>query len=178
MKRCTAWALGLLALVSVAVAQKPPKWVTEGPLLQAGSTSFEVPLEVRATKLYVTVEMGGEPRRFVVDTGSPSMIDGALAKELGLEVVGTSQGKDAHGVVIESQIVQGTIGLGEVTFQKVPMFVADFSGQEATRFWIGDGVLGSELLPLGAWQIDRSNAMSCASTATCSNCRSSTRPRS
>lgn len=159
MRSCVGWVLGLLLFASGAQAQEPPTWMTEGPLLQEGPASFEVPMKILATKLYVEVEMGGEPRRFVVDTGSPSMIDAALAKELGLEVVGQSQGKDAHGVVIESDIVQGAVTVGDVTFRKVPMFVAEFSGQVATRFWIGDGVLGSELLVLGAWQIDRSNSV-------------------
>jgi hypothetical protein len=39
-------------------------------------------LTVRGTKLFVTVEIGGKPRRFVVDTGSPSMISSTLVKEL------------------------------------------------------------------------------------------------
>lgn len=159
MKRFAGWVWGLMALASVVVAQEPPKWMTDGPLLQEGVASFEVLVETLATKLYVDVDMGGEPRRFVVDTGSPSMIDATLAKELGLEVVGRNKGTDSHGVVIESPIVQGAVTIGGVTFQKVPMFVADFSGQAATRFWIGDGVLGSELLALGAWQIDRSNSV-------------------
>jgi hypothetical protein len=87
------------------------------------------------------------------------MIDKALARELGLAVVGTSQGKDSHGVVIKSDIVQATMNLGGVAFHKVPMFAADFSASETTKFFIGDGVLGSEMLPLGAWQIDLRNSV-------------------
>ncbi len=153
MKQHVQSGLLLLAALSTTAAA-PPDWVTAGPRIDRADASFEVPVDVSATKLYVTVELGGEPRRFVFDTGSPSMIDRRLADELGLETVGTNKGRDAHGAVIESSIVQASLSLGGVRFDKVPMFTADFSGSPVTRAFIGDGVLGSELLPLGAWQID------------------------
>ncbi|MDA8017151.1 MAG: aspartyl protease family protein [Thermoanaerobaculia bacterium] len=160
MKNRIGCLLGLLVFCAAAAAQdQPPEWIIEGPYLGEGSTSTEVPLRTMATKLHVEVEIGGQTRRFVVDTGSPSMIDTALAKELGLEVVGKSQGRDSHGVVIESDIVQATLKLGGVTFHKVPMFSADFSTSETTKFFLGDGLFGSELLPLGAWQIDLQNSV-------------------
>ena len=138
----------------VAAQANAPSWATEGPKVDAPSFSLELPLEVVGTKLYVEVELGGTPRRFVFDTGSPSMLDSALAEELGPEVVGKSQGRDAHGALIESQIVQMDLTLGEVVFRKVPMFAADFSRSAPAKCLVGDGVLGSELLPLCAWQID------------------------
>ncbi|MDQ8205118.1 aspartyl protease family protein [Pelagicoccus sp. SDUM812003] len=160
MKTLTLTLISLMALAYPVKAKETmmPEWMTEGPVLSDGAASIEAPLEVVASKLYVEVEVGGKPRRFVVDTGSPSMIDAALVRELGLEVVGSSQGRDAHGALITSDIVQTTVSLGGVAFHKVPMFVADFSASEATRTFIGDGVLGSELLPLGAWQFDLKSA--------------------
>lgn len=134
--------------------EAPPLWITQGPYLENQSASFEVPIQRIASKIYVEVVLGGKPRRFVLDTGSPSMIDKTLASELGLEVVGKSEGRDSHGNMIESNIVQTSINLGGTTMHKVPMFAADFSGSIATACLIGDGVLGSELLPLGGWQID------------------------
>lgn len=162
MKRFRYWidraaVICLLAGVGSALAQPaagPPEWVTQGPTLGAGATPFEIPLETRASKLYAQVELGGVLRRFVVDTGSPSMIDQALVTELGLPVVGRSQGTDAHGVVIQSDIVQADLRIGGMTVERVPMFSADFSGPVALRALVGDGVLGSELLKLGAWQVD------------------------
>lgn len=160
MKKCAWFLFGLLALTTVVNSQEQrPHWITDGPFIDDRSTSFEVPLKVVATKVYVEVEIGGKPRRFVVDTGSPSMIDTALANEMGLEVVGKTKGRDSHGVVIESDIVQATVTLGGVEFYKVPMFCANFSKAEATKCFIGDGVLGSEMLPLGAWQIDLKNSV-------------------
>ncbi|ANM29725.1 hypothetical protein ABI59_09260 [Acidobacteria bacterium Mor1] len=156
----TGLLCGLLTLAILSTAaQTPPEWTAEGPRVHPAAASFEVPVEVSATKLYVDVELGGKTRRFVVDTGSPSMIDRKIVEELDLPTVGTSKGRDAHGAVIESSIVQASLTLGGVRFDKVPMFAADFSSSPVTRAFIGDGVLGSELLPLGAWQMDLRQSM-------------------
>ncbi len=150
--------IAFLVLLSYAnclvSAQTPPVWVTEGALLNASSGSFEVPLEVMATKMYVEVEIGNTPRRFVIDTGSPSMIDSAIVDELGLQVVGTNKGRDAHGAIVETEVVQTDLRIGGMSVERVSMMVADFSSSAATNTFIDDGVLGSDLLPLGAWQLD------------------------
>jgi len=160
MRTFSIFFLGFTLLAVSALAEEaPPIWMKEGPNLTNRLASFEIPIKVVATKLYVEVEVGGKPRRFVVDTGSPSMIDTKLSKELGLKVVGNNRGIDAHGVVIESEIVQASFRIGDVDFQKVPMITADFSAFEITKSFIGDGVLGSELFPLGVWQFDLQNAV-------------------
>ncbi len=150
------WGLvGLAVLCTAAGAQeKPPQWITEGPYVESRSFAIELPLEILATKLFVEVEIGGKARRFVFDTGSPSMMNAALAAELGLKAVDKRKGQDAHGAIVESEIVQADMTLGGVTFRKVPMSSADLSASKAGQCLIGDRVLGSEVLPLCAWQID------------------------
>jgi hypothetical protein len=49
--------------------------------------------------------------------------------------------------------------LDAVTLHKVPIFAADFSASKAAQCLVGDGVLGSEVLPLCAWQIDLPNSV-------------------
>ncbi len=149
----------LICAPPVSGQEAAPPWMTQGPHLENKASSFELPFHLVASKMYVDVELGGKARRFVFDTGSPSMIDQALADELGLQPVGKSQGRDSHGNMIESNIVQTALKLGDTTIQMVPMFAADFSGSVVTQCLIGDGVLGSELLPLGAWQIDRAQGV-------------------
>lgn len=155
------WCLLAIATCpAVTSAQDaPPQWVTEGPYVDARTFSLELPIELLASKIVVQIEVGDKPRHFVFDTGSPSIISASLAADLGLAVVDKQKGRDAHGAVVESDIVQADLVLGRVTFQKVPMFVADFSSSDAARCLIGDGVLGSEILPLCAWQIDLPNSM-------------------
>lgn len=147
--RCALGAL--LTGPLLAVASEPAAWVSEGPYVDTDTLAIEVPLEVLGNKLFVEAEVGGKPRRFVFDTGSPSMLTAALARDLELQAVDRRQGRDAHGAVIETTIMQTEIGLGDALFRKVPIFVAEFPPAAACLF---DGVLGSELLPLCAWQID------------------------
>jgi predicted aspartyl protease len=164
LRNCNTFALLVIfAAGLVSTSQyangKTRLWLAEGPSLASKPAYFEIPLQVFATKIYVELEIGGKPRRFVFDTGSPSMIDAELAKELKLNVVGTNQGKDAHGVVITSDIVMTSVKLGNVSINKVPMYTAPFSDSLATKTFIGDGVLGSEVLKLGAWQVDLQNSV-------------------
>ena len=154
LENLVANLLAVAVSTGVAGAAEPPRWTTEGPFVDASSISLEIPVQRIASKLYVEVEIGGEPRLFVFDTGSPSMIDAALAYELGLEAVDRREGRDSHGAVIASEIVQADLRLGDVMFRKVPLFATDFSASPAVRCLVGNGVLGSEILPLCAWQID------------------------
>lgn len=141
-----------------------PSWQTDGPQIEEDEFLIELPIELLAGKIYLNIEMGGQPRQFVLDTGSPSMISASLAAELGLQTVGKSQGVDAHGVTIESNIVQAELGLGGIRLRNVPMFVADFSSSAAAQCLLGDGILGSEVLPLCVWQIDLPDStLRCAS---------------
>ena len=138
-------------LVSLPAPGAVPAWVSEGPRVDRPSFSVDVPVDVLASMVLIDVEVGGKPRRFVFDTGSPSMMDAALADELGLEAIDRRQGHDAHGAVVDTRIVQADFDVGGVTFRKVPVFVAALPHTARCLF---DGVLGSELLPLCAWQID------------------------
>ncbi|GAA0347696.1 hypothetical protein GCM10009092_10090 [Bowmanella denitrificans] len=129
----------------------PPAWLAQGPYVDSDNFAISVPLDEVAGKLYVNVKIGGQYKRFVFDTGSPSMLSRELAEQLNLPVVDTRQGKDAHGTVVQTQIMQADLTLADLTFNKVPVYVADFPHTAKCLF---DGVLGSELLPLCLWQID------------------------
>lgn len=151
---CTAWASAGQASTGQAGTGSAPAWTTAGPFVTTDELSIDIPLTVAANKLYADVELGGHVRRFVVDTGSPSMLRASLAQELGLPVVDQVTGKDAHGTAVTSDIVQADIVLGGLQIQRVPMFAAELDKSEASRCFLGDGVLGSEMLPLCAWQFD------------------------
>lgn len=143
--------LFVLASSSAVAAESGPKWISEGPYVDESSFSFELPMEYLAGKVFVEVEVGGVARRFLFDTGSPSMMSKQLAAQLALEVVDKRQGRDSHGALVQTDIVQSDLTIGGTTFHKVPIFAADLPHTAQCLF---DGVLGSELLPLCAWQID------------------------
>ena len=148
--------LGLGGTTTLNAANAPPRWIEEGPFVDQRSFSLELPIELLANKLYIEVEVGGAPRRFVFDTGSPTMMSASLAEELELTAIDKRTGRDSHGALVETDVVQSELTLGGVTFHKVPTFVAEFPEVAQCLF---DGVLGSELLPLCAWQIDLPDSM-------------------
>lgn len=143
--------IGFVAPALAHAAEPGPTWRTEGPKVDAGDFSLEVPIEVLSSKVFLTVEVGGKPRRFVFDTGSPSMVSSELAEELQLKAVDKRQGRDSHGTVIETTVAQTDLSVGGTTFRHVPVYVAPFPKTARCLF---DGVLGSEVLPLCAWQLD------------------------
>lgn len=143
--------IGLLTCFAAIGADNTPEWASEGPYVEEPSFFLELPVETLATMMFVEIELGGAPRRFLFDTGSPSMMSADLASELQLEVIDSTHGKDAHGATVDTRIVQADLALGGTTFHKVPIFVAGFPKTAQCLF---DGVLGSEVLPLCAWQID------------------------
>ena len=51
---------------NVLAKEAPPKWMMEGPELVGPTKTIDVPLAVRGTNLYVTVDLGGKPRTFGV----------------------------------------------------------------------------------------------------------------
>lgn len=147
-------AMAWLLSGSVAMAaNERPQWIEEGPYVDDDVIAFEVPVRMVGNQVLVEVEIGGAPRRFLFDTGSPSMMSAELAAELELEAVDRRQSRDSHGAVVETEIMQTDIAIAGTTFRKVPVFVAEFP-QPVQCFF--DGVLGSEVLPLCAWQIDLS----------------------
>lgn len=140
----------------IAADSVRPAWMDQGPYVEEKSFAVALPVTWSANKVFVEVMLGGSPRRFLFDTGSPSMLSRALAGELQLKVIDSRQGRDAHGAVVDTDIVQADLGLGGITLHKVPVFVADFPHTAQCLF---DGVLGSEVLPLCAWQLDMPDGM-------------------
>ncbi|HEX7719317.1 MAG TPA: aspartyl protease family protein [Woeseiaceae bacterium] len=143
--------LCLLTFPLLLAADERPDWIKDGPYTDDEVIELTVPVEMFANQVHVEVEVNGTPRRFLFDTGSPSMMNAAVAADLGLEAVDRRQSRDSHGAVVETEIVQADLTVGGTTFRKVPVFVAEFPNVAQCLF---DGVLGSELLPLCAWQID------------------------
>ena len=147
-------AFSLLCLFTFSpylAADERPDWMKDGPYTDDERIDLAVPVEMFANQLHVEVEVNATLRRFLFDTASPSMMNATVAADLGLEAVDRRQSRDSHGAIVETEIVQADLTVGATTFRKVPVFVAEFPKVAQCLF---DGVLGSELLPLCAWQID------------------------
>ena len=134
--------------------KEPPAWASTVPFTAVERFVERVPFEFRHNKIWLEVVLGGKPRKLVFDTGSPTLLDAALAEELGLEIIDRTVSTDAHGARVENGVaLLDTLTLGELAIHDVPVFVHDLSKTSIGGCLI-DGVLGSEILPVGNWRID------------------------
>jgi hypothetical protein len=114
-----------------------------------------VPLIPHMGKLAVDATINGEERRFIFDTGSPTMISRELAEELELEVIGSNIGRDANGREFKTDIaIIDRLAIGGATFRSVPVLIADFGISDPNRCFFDGGVIGSEVFPGSVWHID------------------------
>ena len=83
------------------------------------------------------------------------MISRELADQLGLTVVGQNRGRDANRAEVVTDVaVIDRLSIGGVTFRSVPVMIHDFRKVDPDGCFIGSGVIGSEIFPGSAWQID------------------------
>lgn len=146
-----------MLLVTSAVAQERTDTaaiLTTPPVFER-SSDVTVPLRWRGGKLALDATVNGVRREFILDTGSPTILSADLARELGLTVLGRNVGQDANGRPVTMDISRlDRLQIGGLTVRDLPVMIFDFSGLEIGSCIIGSGVIGSDLLPAGAWTID------------------------
>lgn len=86
----------------------------------------ELPFEYLNGKVIITVNINGKPRRFLLDTGAPSLITEKLGTEIGLEIsrkiyVGDQSGKQDS---VKAGILP-SMHLGGVEFINTPVLIVD-----------------------------------------------------
>lgn len=114
-----------------------------------------VPLRWRAGKLEMDAEANGVPRAFIFDTGSPTILSADLARELGLTVLGRNVGQDANGRSVSMEIARlDRLDIGGLLVRDLPVLIFDFSALEIGSCVMDGGVIGSDILPAGAWTLD------------------------
>lgn len=119
--------------------------------------TFELPVNVLAGKIEVTATVSGQERRFILDTGSPTVLTRAFAEELGLETVGQNHGRDAAGQTVTTAVaIVPDLQIGGLRFKDFPVFIYDPTDESAATgaCLLDGGVLGSDLLPGSVWQLD------------------------
>lgn len=149
---------------------KAPSVSASGPAqksIERNQPVSHVHMDVRHGKYYLDAEANGQQGEFIFDTGSPTILSQQFAQKIGLKAVGHNRGVDANGTQLVMDIaILDRLDLGGTVFRNLPVLIHDFSDLDVGNCLIGDGVLGSELLPGSAWRIDEANAkLSIAETA-------------
>ena len=151
-----ALAVGAVAAPLSARQDSDPRALMAAPIvIEREQAVATVPLALRMGKLELAATLDGTEGRFIFDTGSPSMISRQLAEELGLDIIGANTGTDANGRAVTTGIaVIERLELGGVMFHDVPVLVFDFAAVDPRGCLFDGGVIGSELFPGSAWQVD------------------------
>ncbi|MFK8011234.1 MAG: aspartyl protease family protein [Marinicellaceae bacterium] len=114
-----------------------------------------IPIETWNNKIFLTAKVNGKPFRFILDTGSPTILTTKVANELGLEVLGENTGQDANGNLVKMNLsILNKMELGDITIQNIPVFLFDPSNLEVGSELFDGGIIGSEIMPLTNWQIN------------------------
>ena len=117
-----------------------------------------IPLHHNATKMHLTATINEQPFQFMLDTGSPTIVTKRVADLLELPIMGTNTGVDSNGTEVTMNVsIVDAIGIGEVVFRQVPVFIWDPSTTTDADCFFDGGVIGSELLPLAVWQFNLQN---------------------
>lgn len=135
----------LVLSISFATGQPTPFNANQGTIASAGGYYQEVPYELIGGCAYVSVLIGGKPRRFLVDTGATTIITPRLRQELAIQVNRDSVALyDVNGTVRTQPVVTLTsLQLGDLTVRQTPTVVMDMGLMNFCPK--ADGVLGSNL---------------------------------
>lgn len=114
-----------------------------------------VPIETMGNKVFFMARINGKPYRFILDTGSPTMLTKKAADDLGLKISGQNTGIDANGKLVTMDLATlDRLTIGDVHFRNIPVFILDSSDLTIGNCFLDGGTIGAEILPLSNWQIN------------------------
>ncbi len=115
----------------------------------------KVPFQLNANMLFVDVLINGSPKRFILDSGAPNVIDQHIQDELNFKVVYDTGFKDALNRSRNLEMVKvDSLKFGEVTILNSVAAVADFSKFTCLNI---DGIIGTNIMSHFDWEIDYTN---------------------
>jgi hypothetical protein len=122
--------------------------------------STAIPFSLRSGAIIVHPVIKGKRYDFVLDSGAPTLLDSSLARKLEVDSVtelglNDSQGRSSTATLGEMDSLQ----LGDVQFREFGVAVANMRDRFPFHCVGMDGIIGSNLMRLGVWQIDFEDEM-------------------
>ncbi len=145
----------LLSFSNITIATSLQDFIKTKPYLESKDFNITIPIEVWETKVYLFAKVNGKSYRFILDTGSPTILTKKVAEALNLEIKGENTGKDANGNLVKMDLsVLDSLKIGELTIRNIPVFIFDPTNLPLGDCILDGGVIGSEILPLATWQVN------------------------
>ncbi|MBO2545626.1 aspartyl protease family protein [Salegentibacter sp. BDJ18] len=143
-----------LILIYSCSGSKAAKYFKEGKTEQE-NYKVTFPFELKKGWIIVPVEIENKTYRFLLDTGTPTLVSKELAESLNMKVIDSVNASDVYNKSQQNKYTRiETIQIGEIDFVGTTALINDFN---ATPIWSSlniDGFIGSNLMQHAIWDID------------------------
>ncbi|MCC8358924.1 retropepsin-like aspartic protease [Salinimicrobium sediminilitoris] len=143
-----------LILINSCSLSKAAKYFKEGKTEQE-NYKVTFPFEMEKGWIIVPVEIKNKTYRFLLDTGTPTLVSKELAESLNMKVIDSVNASDVYNKSQQNKYARiETIGIGTIDFIETVALINDFN---ATPMWASlnvDGFIGASLMQHAVWDID------------------------
>ncbi|MDT0647071.1 retropepsin-like aspartic protease [Zunongwangia sp. F260] len=143
-----------LILINSCSLSKAAKYLKEGKTNQE-NYKVTFPFEVNKGWIILPVEIKNKTYKFLLDTGSPTLVSKELAESLNMKVIDSVNAYDVYNTPQQNKYTRiETIKIGTIDFVGTTALINDFN---ATPMWSSlnvDGFIGTNLMQHAIWDID------------------------
>ena len=141
-------------LLNSCALNKAAKYLKEGKTEQENFTK-SIPFELKKGWIIVPVEIENKTYRFIVDSGTPTLVSKELAQSLNMKVIDSVDAYDAYNKAKKNQYVRiENIEIGKIDFVGTAALINDFNSIPLWASLDVDGFIGSNLMQHAIWDID------------------------
>jgi len=143
-----------LILINSCSTGKAAKYFKEGKTDQV-DYKVTFPFEIEQGWIIVPVEIKNKTYRFLLDTGSPTLVSKELAESLNMIVIDSVNTSDVYNSSQQNKYTRlNTIKIGTIDFIETVALINDFN---ATPMWASlnvDGFIGANIMQHAIWDIN------------------------
>ncbi|SDS67029.1 Aspartyl protease [Gillisia sp. Hel1_33_143] len=144
----------IFILINSCALNKAAKYLKEGKTEQENFTN-SISFELEKGWIIVPVEIENKIYRFILDTGTPTLVSKELARSLKMKAIDSVDAYDVYNNVQKNKYTRiENIKIGKTDFVGTAALINDFN---ATPIWASlnvDGFIGSNLMQHAIWDID------------------------
>ena len=143
-----------LILINSCSTSKAEKYLKEGEIDQENFKET-FPFEIKKGWIVVPVEIENKKYKFLLDTGTPTLVSKELAKSLKMKVIDSVNASDVYNKSQKNKYTRiETVSIGSANFKGIVALINDFNINPMWSSLEVDGFIGSNLMRHAIWDID------------------------
>jgi len=143
-----------LILISSCSTSKAAKYFKEGNTDQ-NNYKVTFPFEMKNGWIIVPVEIKNKEYKFILDTGTPTLVSKELAESLKMAIIDSVNAYDVYNKSKQNRYTRiETIKIGTLGFIGTSALINDFNATPIYSSLNVDGFIGSNLMQHAIWDID------------------------